>query len=78
MTNGDPEGQIFLSHPYTKNRVFFLLTFKYRILSFKKMRHSKMKSFYYNNGVTCLPACGSSINGRGPIALKNEKKVAGM
>ena len=26
MTNGDPEGQIFLSHPHTNNGFFFLLT----------------------------------------------------
>ena len=31
MTNGDHEGQIFLSHPHTKNRIFFLLTIKYCI-----------------------------------------------
>ena len=26
MTNGDPEGRIFLSYPHTKNGFFFLLT----------------------------------------------------
>ena len=26
MTNGDPEKQIFLSHPHTNNGFFFLLT----------------------------------------------------
>ena len=26
MTNGDPEGQIFLSHPHVKNRFIYLLT----------------------------------------------------
>ena len=26
MTNGDPEGQIFLSYPHTNNGLFFLLT----------------------------------------------------
>ena len=26
MTNGDPEGQIFLSYPHTNNGFFFLLT----------------------------------------------------
>ena len=35
MTNGDPEGRIFLSHPHTNNGLFFLLTIKYRILYFK-------------------------------------------
>ena len=27
MTNGDPEGRIFLSHPHTNNGFFFLLLF---------------------------------------------------
>ena len=26
MTNGDPEGQIFLSYPHANNGFFFLLT----------------------------------------------------
>ena len=26
MTNGNPEGQIFLSYPHTNNGLFFLLT----------------------------------------------------
>ena len=26
MTNGDPEGHIFLSYPHTNNGLFFLLT----------------------------------------------------
>ena len=26
MTNGDPEGRIFISYPHTNNRLFFLLT----------------------------------------------------
>ena len=26
ITNGDPEGRIFLSYPHTNNRLFFLLT----------------------------------------------------
>ena len=26
MTNGDPEGRIFLSYPHTNNGLFFLLT----------------------------------------------------
>ena len=36
MTNGDPEGWIFLSHPYTNNGFFFLLTINYRIFMFRK------------------------------------------
>ena len=35
MTSGDREGQIFLSHPHTKNGFFFLLTTKYHILDWK-------------------------------------------
>ena len=38
MTNGDREGQIFLSHPHTNNGLFFLLTTKYRILYWKHMK----------------------------------------
>ena len=36
MTNGDPEGRIFLSYSHTKNGLFFLLTIRYHILFFKK------------------------------------------
>ena len=42
MTNGDSEGQIFLSYPHTKNGFFFLLTtvfnnlFIYFKISFQK------------------------------------------
>ena len=32
MTNGDPEGRIFLFHSHTINGFFFLLTIRYRIL----------------------------------------------
>ena len=32
MTNGDPEGQIFLSYPHTHERFFFLLTTVFFIL----------------------------------------------
>ena len=35
MTNGDQEGQIFLSHPHTTNGFFFLLTINYYISMFK-------------------------------------------
>ena len=31
MTNGDPEGRIFLSYAHTNNRLFFLLTTVYLI-----------------------------------------------
>ena len=38
MTNGDPEGRIFLSCPHTKNGLFFLLTtvFIYLFIYFKR------------------------------------------
>ena len=36
MTNGDHKGQIFLSHPHTNNRFFFLLTIKYQAFSYFK------------------------------------------
>ena len=37
MTNGDPEGRIFLSYPHTNNRLFFLLTtYVYFKISFGK------------------------------------------
>ena len=35
MTNGDREGQIFLSHPHTNNGFSFLLSTKYLILYWK-------------------------------------------
>ena len=44
MTNGDREGQIFLSHPYTKNGFFNLLTTKYLILYCKNMKKTSRKS----------------------------------
>ena len=31
MTNGDPEGWIFLSHPHSNSGLFFMLTIKYGI-----------------------------------------------
>ena len=55
MTNGDPKGLIFVSHPHTNNGLFFLHTIKYRILCLTKrlpevpeydeMRHDTMTSF---------------------------------
>ena len=38
MTNGDREGQSFVSHPHTKHLFFFLLTTKYLILYSKNMK----------------------------------------
>ena len=43
MTNGDPEGRIFLYHPHTNNVFFFLPTIKYRILCLK--RFSKVSEY---------------------------------
>ena len=34
MTNGDPEGWIFLSYPHTNNGFFFLLTSFFYILKY--------------------------------------------
>ena len=45
MTNGDRERQIFLSHPHTNNGFFFLLTTKYLILNWKKMKKTSRKSW---------------------------------
>ena len=36
MTNGVPEGRIFLSHPHRNNGFFFSLITKYRILYWKE------------------------------------------
>ena len=38
ITNGDPEGQIFLSHPHINNGFFFLLNIKYRTLCSNQIR----------------------------------------
>ena len=40
MTNGDPEGRIFLSVPHTTEGFFFLLTIKYHIYMIKKAPRS--------------------------------------
>ena len=37
-TNGDPEGQIFLSHPHTNIGFIFLLTTEYLILYWKNKK----------------------------------------
>ena len=38
MTNGNPEGRIFLSHLHTHDGFFFLLTTKYLILYKKDVK----------------------------------------
>ena len=40
MTNGDPEGRIFLSYSHMNNGLFFLLTIRYHILFLKKAPRS--------------------------------------
>ena len=37
MTNGDPEGRIFLSYPHTNNGFFFLLTTVFIYLFLNKL-----------------------------------------
>ena len=67
MTNGDPEGQIFLYHAHMNNECFFLLTIIYQILCLKmlpdvpeyaEMRHDMMMSIYHTNDVTSRPCMG--------------------
>ena len=47
MTNGDPEGQIFLSYPHTNNGFFFLLTtvFYLKVPKYAKIQFHMMTSF---------------------------------
>ena len=60
MTNGDPEGQIFLSYPHTNNGFLFLLTTVFFYLGKKlpegpeyaKMQFHMMTSLKHNNDVT--------------------------
>ena len=60
MTNGDPEGQIFLSNPHTNNGFFFLLTFVFflfenklaEVPEYAKMQFHMMTSLKHNNDVT--------------------------
>ena len=42
MTNGDSEGQIFLSHTQRNNGFFFMLTIKYRILCLNKANSTNL------------------------------------
>ena len=69
ITNGDHEGQIFLSHPHTNNGLFFLHTIKYNIFIFKSS-WIQLGATYFNEvtltcwiayDVTCLSTCGCSI-----------------
>ena len=59
MTNGDPEGQIFLSYPHTNNGFFFVLTtvflFKNKlpeVPKYAKLQFHIMTSFLHNIDVT--------------------------
>ena len=60
MTNGDPEGQIFLSYPHTNNGFVFLLTTVFFFLfenklpevpEYAKMQFHMMTSLKHNNDV---------------------------
>ena len=42
MTNGDPEGRIFLSYPHTNNGLFFLLTTVSEVPVNAKMQYHMM------------------------------------
>ena len=65
MTNRDCEGHIFLSHSHTNN-YFSVLTFKYRILTLKRLpevlQHITITSLYHNNQVIFLSTYGCSID----------------
>ena len=60
MTNGDPDGRIFLSHSHMNNGFFFLLTtvfFKFQTKlpdtpEYAKMQFHMMTSLQHNNEVT--------------------------
>ena len=59
MTNGDPEGRIFLSYPHTNNGFFFLLTTIFlfenklqEVPEYAKMQFHMMTSLKHNNDVT--------------------------
>ena len=60
MTNGDPEGQIFLSYPHMFYGSFFLLTtafFKFEnklpdVPEYAKMQFHMMTSLKHNNDIT--------------------------
>ena len=59
MTNGDPEGRIFLSYPHTNNGFFFLLIIVFlfenklpEVPEYSKMQFHMMTSFKHNNDVT--------------------------
>ena len=51
MTNGDPEGKIFLSYPHRKNGFFFLLT---TVFLYFKIRVQKSLNTLRCNSMTSL------------------------
>ena len=60
MTNGDPEGQIFLPYPHTNNGIFFLLTTVFfflfknklpKVPQYAKMQLHMMTSLKHNTDV---------------------------
>ena len=67
MTNGDPEGRIFLSYPHTHNGFFFLLftavLFENKlpeVPEYAKMQFHIMTSLKLNNDVYMTTMCVSS------------------
>ena len=59
MTNGDPEGRIFLSYPHTNNGFFFLAHHFFlfqnklpEVPEYAKMQFHIMTSLKHNNDVT--------------------------
>ena len=85
MTEGDPEGRIFLSYPYTIDGFFFLLTtvfylFIYFKISFHKSpEYAKMEFHIIGSAVVeCLTrdqrAAGSSLNGINQLFETLEEK----
>ena len=74
MAIGDPEGRIFLSHPHTNNRPYFLLTTFYLIYIGKKplkrpleipeyaeMRHGDVILHYIALRIDVRPSCSCSF-----------------
>ena len=54
MTNGNPEGRIFLPHSHTNNGFFFLLTTKYIILYWEKHEKDFQKLLNTRDGDVIL------------------------
>ena len=48
MTNDDPEGLIFLSHPHTNNDFFFLLNTEFIVFYFSVSSQKFLNKLVYN------------------------------